>query len=141
MEKIEIKIKKNQKIREFLLNYGFSKPETNRIIKNKDVKHDGVRLGEQDEVREGWLVTVFASAKPSDKFEVLFEDDNVVVIDKAAGIETQGKEGVDGLLKGAIAVHRLDRNTSGVMIFAKDPESEQLLKAAFKNKQVEKKYV
>ena len=72
MEKIEIKIEKNQKIRDFLLNYGFSKSETNKIIKNKDVKVDGKRLGEDDFLFAGTTAVVFASTKPQAKFKILF---------------------------------------------------------------------
>lgn len=141
MQKIEVKIKKNQKIREFLLNYGFSKPETNKILKNKDVKVDGKRLGEDDYLLSGQIATIFALEKPQPKFKILFEDENVVVIDKGQGIESQGEDSVEQLLNGARAVHRLDRNTSGVMIFAKNETAEEELKVAFKEKNVQKEYV
>ncbi len=141
MEKIEIKIEKNQKIRDFLLNYGFSKAETNKIIKNKDVKVDGKRLGEDDFLFAGTTAVVFASAKPQAKFKIIFEDENVIVLDKGANIEVQGAGSLESLIKGSRAVHRLDRNTTGVMIMAKNLECENALKEAFKNKDIEKKYV
>lgn len=141
MEKIEIKIKKNQKIRELLLNYGFSKAETNKIIKNRDVKIDGQRCGEDDVLPAGKTAIVFASTLPKPKFEILFEDENVVVLNKGAEIEVQGENSLESAIKGARAVHRLDRNTTGVMIMAKNEEAENVLKQAFKDKNVEKKYV
>ncbi len=141
MEKIEIKIKKNQKIRDFLLNYGFSKAETNKIIKNRDVKIDGQRCGEDDVLPAGKTAVVFAATLPKPKFEILFEDENVIVLNKGAEIEVQGENSLEGAIKGARAVHRLDRNTTGVMIMAKTEEAEKALKEAFKAKNVEKKYV
>lgn len=141
MKKIEIKIKKNQKIRDFLLNYGFSKPITNQIIKNKDVKLDGKRLGEDDFVFAGQTVTVFAAEAPIAKYSVIFEDENVIVLDKGSDIEVQGEGSLESEISGSIAVHRLDRNTTGVMIMAKNKESADALKQAFKNKTVEKRYV
>lgn len=141
MEKFEIKIKKNQKIRDFLLNYGFSKPITNQIIKNKDVKFDGKRLNEDDMVFAGQTVVVFAPEKPSARFNIIFEDENVLVLDKGCDIEVQGKGSLESAIPGSIAVHRLDRNTTGVMIMAKNEEAAEALKQAFKDKTVQKTYV
>lgn len=141
MEKFEIKIKKNQKIRDFLLNYGFSKPITNQIIKNKDVKLDGKRLNEDDMVFAGQTVVVFSPEKPSARFSVIFEDENVIVLDKGCDIEVQGKGSLESAIPGSIAVHRLDRNTTGVMIMAKNEEAAEALKQAFKDKTVQKTYV
>lgn len=141
MEKFEIKIKKNQKIRDFLLNYGFSKPITNQIIKNKDIKFDGKRLNEDDMVFAGQTVVVFAPEKPSARFSVIFEDENVIVLDKGCDIEVQGKDSLESAIPGSIAVHRLDRNTTGVMIMAKNEEAAEALKQAFKDKTVQKTYV
>lgn len=141
MEKFEIKIKKNQKIRDFLLNYGFSKPITNQIIKNKDIKIDGKRLCEDDMVFAGQTVVVFAPEKPSARFSVIFEDENVIVLDKSCDIEVQGKDSLESAIPGSIAVHRLDRNTTGVMIMAKNEEAAEALKQAFKDKTVQKTYV
>lgn len=141
MEKFEIKIKKNQKIRDFLLNYGFSKPITNQIIKNKDIKIDGKRLSEDDMVFAGQTVVVFSPEKPSARFSVIFEDENVIVLDKGCDIEVQGKGSLESAIPGSIAVHRLDRNTTGVMIMAKNEEAAEALKQAFKDKTVQKTYV
>ena len=141
MQKIEIKIKKNQKIRDFLLNYGFSKSETNKILKNKDVKVDGKRLGENDALLAGQTAVVFYSDPPTPKFKIIYEDDNVVVVDKGVEIEVQGENSLESLIKNARAVHRLDRNTTGLVLLAKDEESEKLLKKAFKDKNIEKKYI
>lgn len=140
MEKLQLKIQKNQKIRDFLLNYGFSSSQVNKILKNKDVKLDGKRLEEDAEVCSGQTVVVFAQSLPQKKFDVLFEDENVVVVNKSIGIEVEGKEGLEGKLN-AIAVHRLDRNTTGIVILAKNAEVENALKEAFKQKEVQKKYV
>lgn len=141
MEKFEIKIKKNQKIRDFLLNYGFSKPITNQIIKNKDVKLDGKRLSEDDMVFAGQTIVVFAPEKPSARFNIIFEDENVIVLDKGCDIEVQGKDSLESAIPGSIAVHRLDRNTTGVMIMAKNEDVAEALKQAFKDKTVQKTYV
>ena len=141
MQKLTIKIKKNSKIKDFLLNYGFSSQQANKILKNRDVKKDGKRLGADDGLLAGDKVVVFCEELPEPKFKILFEDENVIVLSKGAKIEVQGKDSLEKLIPGSIAVHRLDRNTTGVMIMAKNSAAESSLKAAFKAGNVEKLYV
>ena len=141
MQKLTIKIKKNSKIKDFLLNYGFSSQQANKILKNRDVKKDGKRLGADDELLAGDEVVVFCEELPEPKFKILFEDENVIVLSKGAKIEVQGKDSLEKLIPGSIAVHRLDRNTTGVMIMAKNAAAESSLKAAFKAGNIEKLYV
>lgn len=141
MKKLTIKIKKNSKIKDFLLNYGFSSQQANKILKNRDVKKDGKRLGADDELLAGDEVVVFCEELPEPKFKILLEDENVIVLSKGAKIEVQGKDSLEKLIPGSIAVHRLDRNTTGVMIMAKNTAAESSLKAAFKAGNIEKLYV
>lgn len=141
MEKLTIKIKKNSKIKDFLLNYGFSSQQANKILKNRDVKKGGKRLGADDDLLAGDEVVVFCEEPPEPKFKILFEDENVIVLSKGAKIEVQGKDSLEKLIPGSIAVHRLDRNTTGVMIMAKNTAAESSLKAAFKAGNIEKLYV
>ena len=89
----------------------------------------------------GQTVVVFAPEKPSARFSVIFEDENVIVLDKGCDIEVQGKDSLESAIPGSIAVHRLDRNTTGVMIMAKNDEVAEALKQAFKDKTVQKTYV
>ena len=79
-------------------------------------------------------------------YTVLFENDDILVLDKAAGLAVQGGAGVgvslDHLLGAArnprpLLVHRLDRDTSGVMITAKSRETASRLAAAWKRRDAE----
>ena len=80
----------------------------------------------------------------------VFENDDFVAINKPANLLTipdrEGKEqSLKGLLKekfGAIyTVHRLDRETSGLVVFAKNEETHKLLSAAFEGRDVQKFYL
>lgn len=89
---------------------------------------------------------------------VLFEDEDLLVLDKPAGLPTQPiRPGERGTLLGAAVaqaevigrfgpplegglVHRLDVETSGVVLFAKRPEVQENLRAAFRRHAVEKRY-
>ena len=83
------------------------------------------------------------------KPEIIFENEHFVVINKPAGLlSIPDREGKDTSLKallkekyGAIfTVHRLDRDTSGIIVFAKDETTHQYLSKIFEERSVEKIY-
>lgn len=94
------------------------------------------------------------------QIKIIYEDNNVIVMDKPAGVLSHGASSskdpsvVDFLLdyfpkikdvgedrsRPGIA-HRLDKDTSGVMIAAKNNESFQFLKDQFKNRKAQKTYL
>jgi 23S rRNA pseudouridine955/2504/2580 synthase/23S rRNA pseudouridine1911/1915/1917 synthase len=82
--------------------------------------------------------------------EIIAENDHFIVINKPPGLlsipDREGKEiSLKELLQqkyGQIfTVHRLDRETSGIIVFAKDPETHKFLSQAFEERTVEKYYV
>jgi len=93
------------------------------------------------------------------KFKIIYEDDDVLVIDKPAGIivfsEKPPKEKtlIDYVLEVKPElknvgepprygiVHRLDKDTSGILLVAKNEKSLIFLQKQFKDKRVEKKYI
>lgn len=71
------------------------------------------------------------------KIKVLYKDKDVLAIEKPAGIL------VDEVLEnfpGCILAHRLDRETSGVMLLARSEKAHEHLKAQFKNRTIKKIY-
>lgn len=83
---------------------------------------------------------------------ILFRDEAVVVVDKPAGILTHRSElaGDDDVMMTRVRdavgawvypVHRLDRQTSGAMVFALSEDAARTLRAAFDEGRVEKRYV
>ena len=91
--------------------------------------------------------------------DILHEDDAIVVVNKEAGMIVHPAKGHwDGTLAGALAhhfgvmsqrggptrpgiVHRLDRDTSGVIVVAKNDQAHDALAAQFKARTVEKEYL
>jgi 23S rRNA pseudouridine955/2504/2580 synthase len=83
---------------------------------------------------------------------VIYRDDWVIAIDKPPGLATQGGPGItkhlDGMLDGLRfgapdrprLVHRLDRDTSGVLLLARTPGIAAKLAAAFRGRTVRKTY-
>lgn len=142
MNKKEIIVEKDKKLVTVLQDFGFSFSDTNKMLRNKDVRVDGKVEKENVLVSAGKTVTFFFSDDMLDKkYDVVFENDSVIIVFKKAGIETAGENGLESLIENAIAVHRLDRNTEGLVVFAKNKLAEERLLNAFKNRKVHKFYV
>lgn len=92
-----------------------------------------------------------AYAPPQDPLVILHEDAEVLLVDKPAGLLSvpgKGPELADCLLArvqaafpDALLVHRLDRDTSGVMIFALTPHAQRHLGLQFEKRMTQKTYV
>ena len=78
------------------------------------------------------------SVKKIDKIHVIFEDSDILAVDKPAFMNA---EDVCKRFKDAILLNRLDRETSGVMLFAKNEEFQKRAIDEFKNNRVYKEYV
>ena len=75
--------------------------------------------------------------------EVIYEDENVVVLDKPAGLLSMAKGEYcpeNTLERYGLLVHRLDRDTSGVVIMAKNEETQKFLKKQFQARTTHKTY-
>jgi 23S rRNA pseudouridine1911/1915/1917 synthase len=81
--------------------------------------------------------------------EIIAENDHFIVINKPPGLlSIPDREGKEISLKEILqqkygqifTVHRLDRETSGIIVFAKDPETHKFLSQAFEERTVEKYY-
>lgn len=90
-------------------------------------------------------------APPQDPLSILHEDDQILVVDKPTGLLSvpgRGEHLADCLLTRvqaafptALLVHRLDRDTSGVMIFGLTPHAQRHLGLQFEKRQTKKTYV
>lgn len=88
---------------------------------------------------------------PSDPLVILYEDAHIVVVDKPAGLLSvpgRGPDLADCLITrlqivfpDALLVHRLDRDTSGIMIFALTPHAQRDLSMQFEQRRTKKTYV
>jgi 23S rRNA pseudouridine1911/1915/1917 synthase len=95
--------------------------------------------------------SVLSRGKPSAPLTILFEDDDLIVIDKAPGMVSQPTPGRAGgsavdlvsahLGTAAGLVHRIDKETSGVLVFGKNRYSTAELAKAFREGLVRKTYL
>lgn len=149
MQKIDIVAKKSDRILKVLErecpNVLFS--AFNNALRKKDVIVNGNRIKDNITVVAGDSITVYVpDQKQKEMFKIFYEDDNVLIVNKFAGIEVcDGETNVQSELKkqgkNVKAVHRLDRNTTGLVVFAKNRQVEDELISAVKNKQIQKYYL
>ena len=90
--------------------------------------------------------------KPISPYTVIFENAQLIAVNKASGISVGGdrwdesKERLDRLLENDFklpkiyTVHRIDRETSGIVVFAKNKEAHRYLSLAFEQRQIVKRY-
>ncbi|MEU6413887.1 RluA family pseudouridine synthase [Microbispora sp. NPDC046933] len=147
--------------------FGFSRTRAAELIASGDVLVDGAVPAKSDRVHAGaWLdVTIppppaapMPVAEPVPGMTILHEDDDIVVVSKPIGVAAHPTVGwtgptvIGGLLGGGHRVstsgaaerqgivHRLDANTTGVMVVAKSERAYSHLKRAFKERTVDKRY-
>ena len=105
----------------------------------------------QEVVRHGASSTVGGFA-PAAEFPILFEDDFLLAIDKPAGVAVHGGSGVSfGIIEQLRMarpeadflelVHRLDRETSGILLIAKRRMALKLLQEQFRERETDKVYL
>ena len=123
-----------------------------KTLRKKDIKVNGKRITENILIFENDEIEVYiADSLLENKitFDVIFEDENILVIDKPAGIEVTGSQSLTTLIHKQYAncgylpmpCHRLDRNTTGLILFAKNQEALDILLDKFKNHEIEKHYL
>jgi 23S rRNA pseudouridine1911/1915/1917 synthase len=146
--------------------FGLSRTAAAEVADAGSVVVDGRVRGKGDRLTAGsWLEVELppppgepAPPRPVEGMTVLYDDDDVVVVDKPVGVAAHPSPGWDGpTVVGGLAaagylvstsgaaerqgvVHRLDAATTGVMVVAKSERAYTALKAAFKERTVDKRY-
>ncbi len=114
----------------------------NALLKKKDVRVNGVKIDKNVPLKKGDIVTYYTTPAQEQKtaFYSVFEDENILIIDKESGVNSEAVFSVLSNKKECYFIHRLDRNTKGLMVFAKNKESEKELLSAFKERKIQKVY-
>ncbi|MFA6160465.1 MAG: RluA family pseudouridine synthase [Parcubacteria group bacterium] len=151
-------------VREF---FSYTRGEIIRNIKSGNVLVNEKEVKPSHALKEGDAVEINISEKKAGiitnkdvSFEIVFENENFVVIDKPAGVQVHPSEKneADTLVSGLLykfpevgtvgdepqnrpgIVHRLDKDTSGIMLIARNQKTFQELKDKFKNHEIQKTY-
>lgn len=152
-----------QRIDNFLIKVAKGVPKSHiyRILRSGEVRVNKGRVAADYRLREGDSVrvppirvatTVVASQAPAREFEIAFEDEALIVIDKPAGVAVHGGSGVSfGVIEQLRRsrpdasflelAHRLDRETSGLLIVAKKRSALTRLHDLFRTGDIGKRYL
>ncbi len=141
----------------------YSRARLQQWIKRGQVRVDGALPRARDLVRGGEHIFIALELQPEIRFEaqsipisLVFEDEHLLVIDKAASMVTHPAAGNwQGTLLNALLhyapqlqslpragiVHRLDKDTSGLLVVAKTPEAHKRLVDQLKARMVQREYL
>ncbi|MET0198906.1 RluA family pseudouridine synthase [Rhodococcus sp. RS1C4] len=146
---------------------GLSRTVAATLAEEGSVSVDGSALGKSDRLSAGAYLEVLLpeparaltiEAEPVEGMEILYADDDIVAVDKPVGVAAHASVGWTGptVIGGLAAagfristsgaherqgiVHRLDVGTSGVMVVATSERAYTVLKRAFKQRTIEKRY-
>ncbi len=143
-----------------LANLKGSRSKLKATLQGRGIKVDGKTVTQFNfQLEKGMRLSV-SKSKKNDFFKsryvkILYEDQHIVVIEKAPGILSMAaghaslhvKRVLDDYFKKAgqkcraHVVHRLDRDTSGLMVYAKDMETEQVMEHNWHNIVYDRRYV
>ncbi|MGN6702654.1 MAG: RluA family pseudouridine synthase [Burkholderiaceae bacterium] len=152
-----------QRIDNFLLRLckGVPKSHLYRVLRSGEVRVNKGRIDQTYRLADGDVVRIppirtaersAQTATPGAEFPILFEDDHLLAIDKPAGVAVHGGSGVSyGVIEQLRAarpqarflelVHRLDRETSGVLLLAKKRSALTFLHEQIREGRTDKRYL
>lgn len=123
-----------------------------KTLRKKDIKVNGKRVLENITLHEKDEILVYITdelLKPTLSIPIIFEDENILLIHKPCHIEVTGENSLTTYLHEKferstfkpMPCHRLDRNTTGLVLFAKNQEALTILLDKFKKHEIQKHYL
>ena len=158
MKKLIVNKKYNEKkLSKFLMESisGLSFGLFSNTLRKKDIKINGKRVNKDFIIYEGDEILVYISdevlniKQSSFKLNVVYEDDNIIIFNKPSNIEVTGSNSFTDIVHKhysyldfkPMPCHRLDRNTTGLILFAKNQLSLDILLKKFREHEIEKHYL
>ena len=122
-----------------------------KTLRKKDIKINGKRISSNVDVFENDEILVYIADNlltPLINLDIFFEDENILIVNKPYNIEVTGSDSLTSLVHQKyenvafkpMPCHRIDRNTTGLVLFAKNEEALNILFDKFKSHEIEKHY-
>lgn len=144
---IEIENEKSQMLSKLCLSQkGMTYGKFMSLLKKKNIKINGLKTNKDIILNVGDKVLIYGfETINKNPIEIVYEDENIIIVNKPKGIQVKKEDVNDNKLCvedyfKAKCVHRLDRNTGGLLILAKSEKIEEEFKRAFKLHLIEKYY-
>jgi len=157
MREVIVEEKWNGKSLNYVLNVCFPHLQQSmffKALRQKDIKINEKRVKENVLVHSGDKIEVYIVDElllgKTVHFKIAYEDENILVVDKPVGISVTQEKNTNTVCLTTVLqeqfgkeikpCHRLDRNTKGLVLFAKNAIAEKILVDKFKNHEIEKHY-
>lgn len=141
---------KNKKAYEILLNYGFSMSKSQKFIDKSRLICNQNLVKNKNEILNGEIFLIDYKCEPKN-LKPVFENENFAIFDKPSGIlsHPNGRNAKYNLYdeiwsrysKQACVAHRLDKETSGLIVVGLNPKSTKILKEIFEKREIKKSYL
>lgn len=140
----------NKKVSEYLFSKfnGLTKNTLYKAFRKKDIRINNIKISEDSIIHVDDEITIYIIDDLLFKkfnIEKVYEDENILVINKPNNIEVVGFQSLTSILEEEYSYispcHRLDRNTTGLLLFAKNEKTLNILLDKFKNREIEKHYI
>ena len=156
MKKLIVNSKFNNKKLQAFLQFNFNGLSSSmffKTLRKKDIKINGKRTSENIVVYENDVVEIYLDDKflfNTIELNIVYEDENILVVNKPSGIEILDilENNLTKLVQNNYSLnngfpypcHRLDRNTSGLIIYAKNKEALDILNEKIEKREIQKFY-
>lgn len=140
----------NKKVSDFLYHNfnGLSKNTLYKAFRKKDIRINNTKIGEDLIIHTHDEITIYIIDDLLFKninIQKIYEDENILVVNKPTNLEVVGDNSLTSLLSKEYSYispcHRLDRNTTGLVLFSKNETSLNILLDKFKKHEIEKHYL
>lgn len=141
-----------KKLNTFLLDSfdGLTLNTIYKALRKKDIRVNNVKVSENVTVHYNDEITLFINDELLFKnfnLDVVYEDSNILIVNKPTELEVvsnNSEKTLTSILKEKYSFiepcHRLDRNTTGLVVFAKNEEALSIILEKFKGSEIEKHY-
>lgn len=148
---MDIKVSKKEKLIKFLIHNvrGMSFGSAQKEMRLGKIKVNGKRIKENIDVNIGDIVEIYEIKKSIPNAPVLYRDANILIVNKPAGIECATRDkssdntySLEEIFEkdNAIVVHRLDRQTEGLVILARTKNIARKFEEYFRLRKIDKYY-
>lgn len=143
---LKLIVKKEDNILKYLNIFeglGFNKIQA--LFRKKEIKVNGKKVNSDFFVKKGDIIEIFCKENYFFNIKTVYEDDNIIIVNKPKKLEiiteTKNISLLNLINPNFFAVHRLDFNTEGLVLIAKNETSKNELDIAFKNSNIKKTYI
>lgn len=143
-----------KKLNKVILNelQNINYPTFCKLLRKKDIKVNGKRTNKDIIVYENDKIEIYLPKELEDakvELDIVYEDENILIINKPANIEVTGAKSLTEIINKKYTncefkpqpCHRIDRNTTGLVVFAKNEKALEILLEKFKQHEIEKHYL